>query len=290
MPKHDCNENPLTSQWECSARSEELVAWFQSISQRYVIALSGGVDSAVVAKAAALAKSSQDSIEVVLATGDSPSLARQELQDATKIAELVGIEHTVIATYETLQSNYQRNDSRRCYYCKSHLFETLEQRFPDSTIITGTNADDLGDYRPGLQAAAEHQVRAPLAELGFGKAAVRDLAKLWGLPIAGKAASPCLASRIAYGLEVTHERLTMIEQAEAFLRSCELKEFRVRLHPGGLARIEVPLSELGQIAAEPLRRELVTRLKAIGFVYVALDLSGFESGSLNQLIQIAAKR
>lgn len=164
MPKLDCNQNLPVSHSETGEKSQELVAWFQSVSQHYVIALSGGVDSAVVATAA-LARSAQNSIEVVLATGDSPSLARQELLDARLIAELVGVEHTVLATYETLQGNYQRNDSRRCYYCKSQLFETLEQRFPNSTIITGTNADDLGDYRPGLKAAEEHQVRAPLAEL-----------------------------------------------------------------------------------------------------------------------------
>jgi pyridinium-3,5-biscarboxylic acid mononucleotide sulfurtransferase len=293
------SETKNLDQAQVIALGQSLIDWFCHTSTRYVIALSGGVDSAVVAKAAALARqlsltradedSSTNRIEIVLATGESPSLARQELQDAAQVARLIGIEHTVIATQETSRADYQRNDARRCYYCKSQLFETLAQCYPGSLIITGTNADDLGDYRPGLQAAAEHRVRAPLGELGVGKASVRRLAEMWDLPIAEKPASPCLASRIAYGLEVTPVRLEMIERAESYLRSQGLREFRVRLHPGELARIEVPIEELPRFAADPIRQDLVAQFRTLGFRYVSLDLAGFISGSLNQLIQIAVK-
>ncbi len=263
-------------------QAAELVAWFRASAERYVVALSGGVDSAVVAKAASLATQ----VQVVLATGESPSLARQELRDASAMAARIELPHVTIATGETHDRDYQLNDARRCYHCKTHLFEALKREYPDATIVTGTNADDLQDYRPGLEAAAEHQVRAPLAELGFGKSIVRQLAQFWNLPIADKPASPCLASRIAYGVEVTSNRLAMIEQAEQWLRGHGMVEFRVRLHAGELARIEVPVEAISRLASDPLRVELLAQLKSLGFRFVTLDISGFTSGSLNQLIQI----
>lgn len=263
-------------------QAAELVAWFRASAERYVVALSGGVDSAVVAKAASLVTQ----VQVVLATGESPSLARQELRDASAMAARIELPHVTIATGETHDRDYQLNDSRRCYHCKTHLFEALKREYPGATIVTGTNADDLQDYRPGLEAAAEHQVRAPLAELGFGKSIVRQLAQFWNLPIADKPASPCLASRIAYGVEVTSNRLAMIEQAEQWLRGHGMVEFRVRLHAGELARIEVPVEAISRLATDPLRVELLAQLKSLGFRFVTLDISGFTSGSLNQLIQI----
>ena len=263
-------------------QAAELVAWFRASAERYVVALSGGVDSAVVAKAASLATQ----VQVVLATGESPSLARQELRDAASMAARIELPHVTIATGETHNRDYQLNDARRCYHCKTHLFEALKREYPGATIVTGTNADDLQDYRPGLEAAAEHQVRAPLAELGFGKSIVRQLAQFWNLPIADKPASPCLASRIAYGVEVTSKRLAMIEQAEQWLRGHGVVEFRVRLHAGELARIEVPIEAISRLASDPLRVELLAQLKSLGFRFVTLDISGFTSGSLNQLIQI----
>ena len=263
-------------------QAAELVAWFRASAERYVVALSGGVDSAVVAKAASLVTQ----VQVVLATGESPSLARQELRDASAMAARIELPHVTIATGETHDRDYQLNDARRCYHCKTHLFEALKREYPGATIVTGTNADDLQDYRPGLEAAAEHQVRAPLAELGFGKSIVRQLAQFWNLPIADKPASPCLASRIAYGVEVTSNRLAMIEQAEQWLRGHGMVEFRVRLHAGELARIEVPVEAISRLATDPLRVELLAQLKSLGFRFVTLDISGFTSGSLNQLIQI----
>ena len=263
-------------------QAAKLITWFRESADRYVVALSGGVDSAVVAKAASLATN----VQVVLATGESPSLARQELRDATAVAVRIELTHVTIETGETKDRDYQLNDARRCYHCKTHLFQALKRQYPGATIVTGTNADDLHDYRPGLEAAAEHQVRAPLAELGFGKAIVRGLAQFWDLSIAEKPASPCLASRIAYGVEVTSERLAMIEQAEQWLREHGLIEFRVRLHAGELARLEVGVEEISQFAIDPLRCRLLTHFRSLGFRFVTLDIAGFASGSLNQLIQI----
>lgn len=274
--------NTLINSSSIAEQAAEVVAWFRASAEHYVVALSGGVDSAVVAKAASLATQ----VQVVLATGESPSLARQELRDAASMAARIELPHVTIATGETHNRDYQLNDARRCYHCKTHLFEALKREYPGATIVTGTNADDLQDYRPGLEAAAEHQVRAPLAELGFGKSIVRQLAQFWNLPIADKPASPCLASRIAYGVEVTSKRLAMIEQAEQWLRGHGVVEFRVRLHAGELARIEVPIEAISRLASDPLRVELLAQLKSLGFRFVTLDISGFTSGSLNQLIQI----
>lgn len=274
--------NTLINKSSIAEQAAEVVAWFRASAEHYVVALSGGVDSAVVAKAASLATQ----VQVVLATGESPSLARQELRDAASMAARIELPHVTIATGETHNRDYRLNDARRCYHCKTHLFEALKREYPGATIVTGTNADDLQDYRPGLEAAAEHQVRAPLAELGFGKSIVRQLAQFWNLPIADKPASPCLASRIAYGVEVTSKRLAMIEQAEQWLRGHGMVEFRVRLHAGELARIEVPIEAISRLASDPLRVELLAQLKSLGFRFVTLDISGFTSGSLNQLIQI----
>ena len=265
--------------------ARKLVAWFEA-GRDYVIAFSGGVDSAVVAKAASLAAGNCSGLHVVLATGDSPSLARQELRDAETVAALIDLPHQIIESGETNDPEYKLNDARRCYHCKSNLFEVLERKFPASIIVTGTNSDDLQDYRPGLVAAAEHKVRSPLAELRFDKAAVRAIAELWSLPIADKPASPCLASRLAYGVEVTGERLAMVENAEAWLRDRGFSELRVRLHAGELARIEVGLAQLSRLVTEPMRGELHAYFKALGFRFVTVDLGGFASGSLNQLIQI----
>lgn len=267
-------------------QATKLITWFRESSERFVVALSGGVDSAVVAQAASLAAASAPHLQVVLATGESPSLARQELRDAKDTASRIELPHVTIETGETQDRDYKLNDARRCYHCKTHLFVALKRQYPDATIVTGTNADDLSDYRPGLVAAAEHHVRAPLAELGFDKSIVRQLAQHWSLPISEKPASPCLASRIAYGVEVTSDRLAMIEQAEQWLRERGLIEFRVRLHAGELARIEMSIVEIPRFAADPLRSELMAYFKSLGFRFVTLDIAGFSSGSLNQLIQI----
>lgn len=267
-----------------SQLAAELVARIRQY-ERCIVAFSGGVDSVVVAKAAQLALGER----ATAVTAVSPSLAGGELEAARAVAETIGIDHRTIKTAEFANPDYTRNAPDRCYHCKSELYERLQQlrdEFPNTIIANGTNTDDLGDYRPGLQAAAENQVRSPLAECGLNKQAVRDLAKHWDLPVWNKPAAPCLSSRIAYGESVTPERLRMIDQAEQFLRSCGFEELRVRYHPGDLARVEVPLNQLPQLTQEPLRSELTARLREYGFRFVTIDASGFQSGNLNSLVPV----
>jgi uncharacterized protein len=252
------------------------------------VAFSGGIDSTVVAKAAHLALGDR----AVAVTADSASVPRSELATARELAALIGIRHEVVATQEFENPDYLKNDGSRCYHCKTELYTVVEQLLPSlgvSLVVSGANLDDRGDYRPGLIAAAEHAVRHPLQEAGFTKADVRALARHWGLPTWDKPAAPCLSSRLAPGLAVTPERTLRVEEAEAFLRSHGLRECRVRYHEGDLARIEVPLSEVAKLASEPVRSELAARLHALGFKFVTLDLDGFRTGSLNELVPLELK-
>jgi uncharacterized protein len=272
---------------EAAIDQQRLRGWFADCPGA-VVAFSGGVDSAVVAQAAHDALNDR----AIAATADSASLARDELAGATELAKRIGIEHRLVATGEVADPAYLRNDSQRCFHCKSHLFQSLhamrEVRELGWWIITGTNRDDLGDWRPGLVAAEQHGVRSPLAELGIDKAGVRSLAARWQLPVAEKPASPCLASRVAYGVAVTPERLARIEAAEAEMRALGFHRFRVRLHAGELARIEVPIDQLPQLIERPARERLIRKLGDLGFRFVTLDLEGFASGSLNRLIELPA--
>jgi uncharacterized protein len=269
-------------------KSDRLVATLASYG-RVVVALSGGVDSAVVAKAAQLALGDR----ALAVTGTSASLAEGELDDARRTAAAAGIRHETIETEEFADPDYLANGPDRCYHCKTELYtrlEALAARYPDAVIVNGANLDDRGDYRPGMQAAAEHRVRSPLIECGLTKADVRALAAHWGLAVADKPAGPCLSSRIAYGEEVTPERTAMIDRAEQLLRSHGLAEVRVRFHKGDLARLEVPLDALAKLVEPAFRRELTARLRELGFKFVTLDLEGFRSGSLNQLVKLELPR
>lgn len=253
------------------------------------VALSGGIDSTVVAQAAQFALGDR----AVAVTADSASVPRAELAEARSLAKRIGIRHVVVATEEFDDPDYLRNDGTRCYYCKDELYGRIEQILPElkaSVICSGANLDDRGDYRPGLTAAAEHHVRHPLQEAGFTKSDVRALAREWDLPTWDKPASPCLSSRLAPGLPVTRERTAMVEAAEAYLKSLGLRDCRVRLHEGDLARIEVPLSEISRMAEDAIRNDLSRRLHEIGFRYITLDIEGFRSGSLNDLIDINTRR
>lgn len=253
--------------------------------RRVAVALSGGVDSAVVAKASQLALG----VDAVAVTADSPSVARRDLADARQVAEMIGIRHVVIGTDEFADPDYARNDGTRCYHCKSELYYRiagLQRDLGFEVICSGANQDDLGDYRPGLIAAAEHGVRHPLQELGFGKAEVRELARHWRLPVADKPASPCLSSRIAPGVAATTERTARIEAAETLLRELGLADCRVRLHDGELARIEVPPEAIERLAKEEVRTSLAAKLRELGFRFITLDLEGFRSGNLNVLIDV----
>jgi uncharacterized protein len=249
------------------------------------VAFSAGVDSTVVAKAAQLAVGDN----AVAVTGESASLAAGELDEARRLAEVIGIRHVVLQTNELADPSYKQNAPDRCYHCKTELYTQLDEvreKLGVEVVVNGANADDLQDYRPGLKAAGEHAVKSPLAELGFAKADVRELAQHWELPVWDKPAMPCLSSRIAYGQEVTPERLAMIDSAERFLRDEGLRNVRVRYHGEDIARIEVPSDSISRLADNELRERLVARFRELGFQYVTLDLEGFRSGSLNAFVDV----
>jgi pyridinium-3,5-biscarboxylic acid mononucleotide sulfurtransferase len=252
------------------------------------VAFSGGIDSTVVARATHEALGER----AIAVTADSASVPRAEIDDARRLAELIGIRHHIVSTQEFDDPDYLRNDGSRCYHCKSELYDTIIDLLPElgvSVICSGANLDDRGDYRPGLKAAAERQVRHPLQEAGFTKADVRALAHAWGLPTWDKPASPCLSSRLAPGLPVTPERTQRIEAAEIYLKQLGLRDCRVRLHEGELARIEVPSTAIARLAGEGIREALAQRFRELGFTFVTLDLEGFRSGSLNTLVALDVK-
>ena len=247
-----------------------------------LVAFSGGVDSAFLLAAAVEALGDR----AVAATGVSPSLARSELEDARALAAELGARHIVVETREQEREGYAANGPDRCYFCKSELFDVLlpVAQAEGLRLAVGTNCDDLGDWRPGQRAAAERGVLTPLVTAGFGKADVREAARRMGLRVHDKPAAACLASRLAYGVRVTPERLARVERAEALLRSLGLAQLRVRDH-GGLARIEVPLGDLSLLVEPEARAHLVEGLRGLGFTYVTLDLEGFRSGSMNAALR-----
>ncbi|TWT35734.1 hypothetical protein KOR34_06280 [Posidoniimonas corsicana] len=247
------------------------------------VAFSAGVDSTVVAKAAQLALGDS----AVAVTGVGPALAEGELEEAQRLASQIGIRHELADTDEIHSAGYIANAPDRCFHCKSELYshvERIAKQLGMQTLANGANVDDQGDYRPGMQAAADFEVRSPLVECGFGKQLVRDLAAYWALPIWNKPAAPCLASRIAYGQQVTPERLRMIDLAEQHLRGLGIRELRVRYHEGDTARIEVPVEHLQALIEPETRQGVMAALKDLGFKAVTVDLAGFSSGSLNQVL------
>ena len=248
-----------------------------------IVALSGGVDSTVVAAAAF--KSLGD--RAIAVTGSSASLAESELAAARVAASAIGIKHVILNTNEFADEGYVRNDGNRCYHCKSELYDELlafGEREGIAFVCSGANQDDLGDYRPGLTAAAERGIRHPLQEAGLGKEEVRAIARFWDLPNWDKPASPCLSSRIAVGVEATPERVRRIELAEKFLRELGFVELRVRCHHGELARIESSVEDVARLASPPIRDAVAAEFRRLGFNFVSLDLEGFRSGSLNAMI------
>jgi uncharacterized protein len=264
---------------EPTGRLVEIIAGYG----RTAVALSGGVDSSVVAKAAYLASPAS----AIAITAQSASVSQAELEMACQIAQMIGIQHHLVKTDEFADPRYVANDGTRCYFCKSELYDQVDRlraKLGFDVILSGANLDDRGDYRPGLQAAAEHKVRHPLQEAGFTKSLVRQAARFWNLPNWDKPAAPCLSSRIAVGVEATPERTARVEAAETFLKTLGLAELRVRYHAGDLARIEVPLGDVPRLAEPAMARQIADRFKEIGFKFVSLDLVGFQSGSLNVLV------
>lgn len=264
---------------------------------RIAVAFSGGVDSALVLKVAADVLGPAN---VLAVTGRSPSLPAGDLEEACSFAKSLGVEHLLIDPGEIEDANYLANPSNRCYYCKDALFRRMQPLLAERglrVIVSGTNADDLGDYRPGLTAAKEHAVREPCAEAGLTKADIRVLSEMMGLPTSRKPASPCLASRIPYGEPITPEKLSMIDRAETFLRKLMAAErqedaratCRVRCHDK-LARIETPPEWIERLARPENRAKIDAAFREIGFQYIALDLRGFRSGSLNEVLAFGQRQ
>jgi uncharacterized protein len=266
------------------------LAQFFKKQQHAIVAYSGGVDSALLAYAAHRAL--EDAMVAVLA--DSPSLSRREYRHAINFAQTHGIPLQIIRTREMENPAYLVNQADRCYHCKKALFEKIEslrrqlQGSADMApwpVCYGVNLDDLGDYRPGIQAAREASIQAPYVDLGFSKQTIREVCAYYKLEIADKPAMPCMASRIAYGQEVTEEKLSQVEKAEDILYDLGFRVLRVR-HHGDTARIEVPSEEIAPLITK--RIEVSKQFHELGFLYVSLDLDGFKSGSLNAVLETAA--
>jgi len=249
---------------------------------RVIIAFSGGVDSTFLLKAASMSGLS----EVLAVTGQSESMAEEEFSFSKEMAGSLHVRHRIIRTNELGNNEYSKNPPDRCYYCKKELFGKLKEiaekeDFP--FILDGTNLDDAGDWRPGRRAAQEEGVDSPLLEAGLTKHEIRELSKSLGLPTWNKPATPCLSSRIPYGQEITTEALEKVGKAEAFIRTFGVTELRVRNH-AEVARIEIHPDDFQKLTADPVRNEIITYLRSIGFRYITLDLQGFRSGSGNEAL------
>ena len=252
-----------------------------------VVAYSGGVDSAFLAVEAHSVLGDR----ALAVTADSPSIPRSELRDAQSLARQFNFRHLVIDTFETQDPRYQENSPQRCFFCKGELYSRLlpiaEQKGYD-WVANGTNADDLGDFRPGLDAARRSNVRSPLCEAELTKNEIRELSRERGLPTWDKPAMACLASRVPYGDKVTVEVLHQIEAAEQYLRDLGIRDLRVR-HHDRIARIEVDGQGIALLAQPDVRNALVRHFRSLGYTYVTLDLAGFRSGSLNEVLQLSRK-
>lgn len=253
-----------------------------------IVAYSGGVDSSFLAAVAHRVLRDR----ALAITAKSPSLAPSELEEAVSLARRLGMRHRVIETREIERPEYQANSPYRCFFCKDELYTHLtaiarEEGFDH--IVNGTNADDLGDFRPGLEAARKYGVRSPMVEVGLTKAEIRALSRKLGLPTWDKPAQACLSSRIPYGTPVSIEALERIARAEAFLRRLGFRQLRVR-HHDTVARIEVEPQDLPRLVDPQVREQVVRHLRSLGYTYVTLDLAGFRSGSLNEVLAGAGRR
>ncbi len=262
---------------------QQIKTLFQEMD-RALIAYSGGIDSTLVAKIAVDVLGDR----ALAVTAESPSLLPEDLEDARVQAAEMGIVHEVVQTHEIDNPNYSANPVNRCYFCKSELHDTLrplalERGYP--YVVDGVNADDLRDYRPGIQAAKERGVRSPLAEIGISKAEVREMAKLLGLPWWDKPAQPCLSSRFPYGEEITVAKLQRVGRAERYLRTLGLKNLRVRSEQE-TARIELLPELIKEFVMTTDLPALVAAFQSYGYRYVTLDLEGYRSGKLNEVLSV----
>jgi uncharacterized protein len=253
-----------------------------------VVAFSGGVDSSFLGWAAREALGDR----ALLVTADSESYAEGELDEARRLAGLIGLRHRVIRTREVENPAYAANPVNRCFFCKEELFARLEPIAAEegmAALVYGATVDDLGDHRPGMVSARQRGVTAPLIDAGLGKADVRALSRAVGLPTWDKPAMACLSSRFPYGTPITPEKLRQVDRAEAFVRGLGFREFRVR-HHGDVARLEVARAEMPRLWEEGRADAIAARLRELGFLHVAVDLQGFRSGSLNAALVVRTAR
>ena len=272
---------------EVIEKEEQLCTLFRQLGS-VIVAYSGGVDSSYVAYIANRELGSK----AICITGDSASLSEFQRDELNHLARTLQFNHETLRTAELDNPDYVANNPNRCYFCKDELYSLLESVAAErgiEAIVDGSTVDDLQDFRPGRQAAKQHKVLSPLIEVGLTKGEVRQLSKLASLPTWDKPASPCLSSRIAYGTTVTIERLSKVDRGEAILRELGFREFRVRNHDR-LVRLEISPDEMQNALRKEIVDELARRFRELGFKYVTLDLHGYRSGSMNELLQLGTHR
>jgi uncharacterized protein len=254
-----------------------------------VIGFSGGVDSTLLLKVA------HDILKdkVIAVIGKSETYPEEEFNEAIKLAEFIGARYKIVTTKETDNLKFAENPPDRCYYCKNELFSKLKEIAEAEGIrwiADGTNADDVKDLRPGLRAVKENNIRSPLLEAGLTKNEIRELSRLLGLPTWDKPSFACLSSRFPYGMPIDREKLKKIDKAESFLRKLGLKVFRVRLIDENTVRIETGKEEFKKFFEDDFRVKVVNELKNLGFIYITLDLEGYRTGSMNEVLKIEVKQ
>jgi uncharacterized protein len=266
-----------------AASTDEKVQSLRSLlrsMESVLVSFSGGVDSALLLKIA----HEELGANAVAATGLSGSYAPEEMEDAAEVAAAIGARHVMVSTMELTDPRYADNTHQRCFFCKTELYGKLRETADDlglREVIDGSNADDVGDFRPGMRAARDLRVRSPLLEVGLTKKEIRALSKEYGLKTWDKPAAACLSSRFAYGDPITVEKLKQVAAAESFLRSLGYRGFRVR-HHGDVARLEFPVELIPELLER--RDEITAGVKAAGYQYVAIDLDGYRLGSMNEVL------